>query len=421
MKNKSLFSRFLQNKKVLFIVSVIFAFIFWILTADNITKTFTDIPLKYNLPESVSQELEIFSSSNQTVSVTVDGKRVAVDALGTDSFTATIDLSNVTEAGEKSYEVNVKCSANNNLDISKIEPSNVTLMIDKPMTKTVEVKHDFSYKPVGYYVVDNTPDTVEISGPESYVNQVKCAYITGVVNSPNASSVTNNYKIALYDNENPHSNEAKVIDNEYITLSYTNVDVTFRYLKVKEDVPFSIKNNEGISIDNRYFSTSPKTINVAVPESILDENGELTFIPIDIGSLSAYRNEIYSFTTDVVDILDKDMINKSEGIEKISCRLDFSSLQTKTIEVPASRCIANNLPSGYNYDTTEKFSFVVVGTKEALDSINPEKVDISFDFETVKPSGEQYVDVPVSVTLNGDGLCWAYSKTGTYSVRMFAE
>lgn len=426
MKNKSLFSRFLTNKKVLFIASLVFAFIFWILTADNITKTFIDVPVKYNLPESVSQEFEIFSSSNDFVSVTVDGKRVAVDALSAENFNATVDLSGVSESGEKSFNVNVKCSENLNLDITRVEPSNITLMIDRPMTKTVEVKYNFTYSPVGYYVDNNVPETVEVSGPESYVNQVKCAYIGGNVTSRNSDTVTNNYKITLYDNEDPQSPDAKIIDNEYIKLSYSNVDVTFKYLLLKESVPFSVVNDEGILISDNYFSTSPTSLNVAIPESSLDNNGEFLSLPLDIGRISQYKNESYNFTADVADVLGSDMINKSDGIEKIRYRLDFSSLNTETFEVPAERCAVENLPSGYNCDIPDNFSIVVVGTKVALAEIDPEKVDIIFDFESVnladKPLDEnKYVDVPVTINLNVEGFCWAYRQSSTSSVRLSAN
>jgi len=421
MKNKSLFSRFLTNKKVLFIVSVAFAFIFWILTADNITKTFNEVPVKYNLPESVSQELEIFSASDEFVSVTVDGKRVAVDALSAENFTATVDLSGVNETGEKNFNVNVKCSENLNLDISKVEPSNITLMIDRPMTKTVKVKYDFTYNPEGYYVDHNVPETVEVTGPESYVKQVKCAYIGGNVNSHNATTVTNNYNISLYDNDNPHSGDANVIDNEYIKLSYNNVDVTFKFLILEESVPFSIKNDEGIVVNTSYFSTSPNSLSVAIPETELDENGELKSLPLDIGRLSQYKNESYNFTADVSDVLGTDMVNKSDGIEKIRYRLDFSSLSTQTIEVPSSRCVVENLPSGYTYNTPDNFSVLIVGEKNALESVDPEKVDIILDFESVKPSDDKYVDVPVTVDLNVEGFCWAYRQASTASVLLSAD
>ncbi|MDO4419334.1 MAG: CdaR family protein [Ruminococcus sp.] len=421
MKNKSLFSRFLTNKKVLFIASVVFAFIFWILTADNITKTFTEVPVKYNLPESVSQELEIFSASDEFVSVTVDGKRVAVDALSVENFLATVDLSDVTEAGEKSFNVNVKCSENLNLDISKVEPSNITLMIDRPMTKTVKLKYDFTYSPEGYYVDNNVPDTVEVSGPESYVNQVKCAYISGNVTSHNATTVTNNYKIVLYDNENPHSVDANVINNEYLKLSYNNVDVTFKYLVLKENVPFSVVTEEGIEISDLYFSTSPNSLTVAVPESALDENGEFKSIPINIGRLSQYKTDIYHLTTPLTEVIGNDIVNKTDGIEKVGLRLDFSALSSETIEVPASRCVVKNLPDGYTYNTPDKFSIVVIGTKSALNNVDPEKVDVVFDFESVIPSDDKYVDVPVAVNLNVEGFCWCYRESQTSSVLLSAE
>lgn len=422
MKNKSLFSRFLTNKKVLFIVSVAFAFIFWILTADNITKTFIEVPVKYNLPESVSQEFEIFSSSDDYVSVTVDGKRVAVDALSSENFNATVDLSGVNEPGEKSFNVNVKCSENLNLDITKVEPSNITLMIDRPMTKTVEVKSDFTYSPAGYYVDNNVPETVEVSGPESFVNSVKCAFISGNVNSRNSSTVTNNYKITLYNNEDPHSVDAKIVDNEYITLSYSSVDVTFKYLLLQESVPFDIKCDEGIKVDDIYFSTSPLSLNVAVPESALDENGEFLSLPLDIGRISQYKNETYNFTADVSDVLGLDMINKSDGIEKIRYRLDFSSLKTETVEVDASRCSAINIPDGYGFDISDTFSVVAVGTKVALAEIDPDKIDIVLDFQSVKPAdNNKYVDVPVTINLNVEGFCWAYRQSSTASVLLTAE
>ena len=421
MKNKSLFSRFLTNKKVLFIASVIFAFIFWILTADNITKTFTEVPVKYSLPESVSQELEIFSASDEFVSVTVDGKRVAVDALSSENFSATVDLSGVTEAGEKSFNVSVKSSDNMSIDITKVEPSNITLMIDRPMTKTVAVKYDFTYSPEGYYVDNNVPETVEVSGPESYVKDIKCAYIGGNVNSGNATTVTNNYEITLYDNENPHSPDANVISNEYINLSYDNVDVTFKFLILKENVPFGVVNEEGVSISNDFFTTSPNNLSLAVPESVLDENGEFNAIPLDIGRLSLYKNEIYNLTFPIDEIMGGNIVNKSDGIEKVRLRLDFSSLSTTTLEVPASRCVMENLPDGYTYNTRDTFSVVVVGTKTAVSEIDPEKVDIIFDFESVKPSDDKYVDVPVTINLNVDGFCWAYRQSGTSSVLLSAE
>lgn len=421
MQNKSLFSRFLTSKKVIFIVSVILAFVFWILTADNITKTFTEIPIRYSLPESISKEFEIFGASDETVSVTVEGKRVAVDAMSTESFTAYVDLSDVTEAGEKSYNVSVRSSENLNIDISRVEPSNITLMIDKPLTKSVPLKTDFTYHPDGYYVDNNAPEAVEISGPESYVKLVKCAYISGNVSSNSATSVTNNYKLTLYDNINPKSEDANVIKNEFITLSYDSVDVTFRYLVYNEGVPFGLVNEENIAIPEEYYTFTPGNMSVAVPVSALDKNGEFTSVPVDMGRLSQFKNETYNFTVDVAGVLTGNMVNKSDGVDKITYRLDFSTLIRKTIEVPASGCQVINMPDGFTYNKPDSYSIVVIGTRTAVDSIDPNKVDMLMDFSAVEAKDDIYVDVPVAVNLNVDGFCWAYRQSPTSSVRITAE
>lgn len=421
MQNKSLFSRFLTNKKVIFIVSVILAFIFWILTADNITKTFIEIPIRYSLPESIAQEFEIFGASDETVSVTVEGKRVAVDAMSNESFTAFIDLSDVTEPGEKSYNVSVRSSENLNIDISRVEPSNITLMIDRPMTKSVPLKTDFSYHPDGYYVDNNAPETVEVTGPESYVSLVKCAYISGNVTSNSATSVTNSYKLTLYDNLDPKSKDAKPVDSEYLTLSYDSVEVTFKYLVLNESVPFSIVNDEGIEVPDEYYTFTPGNISLAVPVSALDENNQFVKLPVEMGRLSQYKNETYNFTLDVSDVLSSDMVSKSDGLDKIKYKLDFSSLIKKTIEISSSRCQVLNMPDGFSYNKADTYSIVVIGTKNALDNIDVNKVDMTLDFTSVDAKDDKYVDVPVTVDLNAEGFCWAYRQSPTTSVRITAE
>ena len=56
MKNKSIFSRLLANKKLVIILSFVLALIFWIITSDNISTTIGKVPLKHNLSEKVAAE-----------------------------------------------------------------------------------------------------------------------------------------------------------------------------------------------------------------------------------------------------------------------------------------------------------------------------------------------------------------------------
>ncbi len=422
MKNKSLFGRLLDNKKLVLILSFVLSFIFWMISSDNTTQTITDIPLNYNLSESVSKDLKIFSTSVDAVTVNVSGKRVIIDSLSSSDITASVDLFSVSEPGTGTYPIVVENKSNMSFDIEGVEPKNITIMVDREATKTVNVVNNFSYSPEGYYVDNNLPTTVEITGPETLVNKVKCAYVTGKVNSPNATTVTNTYTLRLFDSEDPNSAGAQEVSTEYITMSYSNVDVSFRFLKIDDNVPFTIKYEpSSIKLSSFYYSVTPSTINVAGPEELITGENAIESFAIDIGSLSKYKNQIYNETFSVQDILGDDFINKSDGVETIRVQLDFSNFSMETFDVPSSRITLKNLPEGYSYSTPSTFAVSAVGTSTALDNLTEQSFSIVYDFNGITPSAETPVDVPVSITVNSNGICWVYRTSETVSVQLTKE
>lgn len=422
MKNKSLFSRLLDNKKLMLIVSLVLSFMFWIVSSDNTTQTINDVPLNYSLSDSASKELKIFSSSVDKVSVKVSGKRVIIDSLSEEDLIATVDLFGVTEPGTNSYKINVENTGNAAFDVESISPDSVNIMIDKEATKTVNLFGKFSYSPEGYYVENNVPETIEITGPESVVNQVESAYISGSVTSSDASTVTNNFTVRLCDNVDPTAANAMDISAEYITMSYDNVDVSFRFLKLDEDVPFSISYEpSSIKLSSSYFSITPSTISVAGPESLISGENAISDFAIDIGSLSKYKNQIYNETFLIEDVIGSDFINKSQGVESIKVQLDFSSLEIETFDVPSSRIYVRNEPEGYSYTAPTTYPVTIVGTAAVLESLSESNFYVTYDFENVTPSSESPVDVPVNIVVNSSGLCWVYRTSNTVSVMLEKE
>ncbi len=422
MKNKSLFSRLLDNKKLVLILSFVLSFMFWMISSDNTTRTITEIPLEYSLSESVSKDLKIFNSSAENVTVNVSGKRVIIDALTSADISASVDLFSVNKPGTGTYPVVIENNSNMKFEIEKIEPENVTIMVDKEASKTVNVVSNFSYSPEGYYVDNNLPTTVEITGPETYVNKVKCAYVSGKVNSPNASTVTNTYTLRLFDSENPNSAGAQEIPTDYITMSYSSVDVSFRFLKIDENVPFTIKYEpSGNKLKSFYYSVTPSTINVAGPEELITGENAITEFAINIGSLSKYKNQIYNETFDVREILGEKFVNKSDGIETVRVQLDFSNFAIETFDVPSRQITIKNLPSGYTYSSPSTFAVTAVGTTTALSALDEDSFTITYDFNGITPSAETPVDVPVEISVNSTGLCWVYRTSETVSVLLSTQ
>ncbi len=425
MKNKSLFSRLLDNKKMMLIVSLLLSFIFWMVSSDSTTKTLNDIVINYNtLSESAARELKVFNISSDTISVSASGKRVFVETLSPDDIVATLDLFEVSEPGEYTFDkndINVSAELGSKVSFDVYKPDSITVFVDREASKTVDIISDFVYKPDGYYVENNLPATVTITGPESLVESVECAYVSGEVVSSDATDITNTYSLSLFDNKDPKAQDAKEISSEYITMSYDSVEVAFRFLKIDEDVPFTITYDQsGIKLPSSYYTITPSTIGVAGPEELLFGENAIESFAVNIGSLSKYKNQIYNESFNVGAVIGNNFINKSDGVETIRVQLDFSNFELKTFDVPASKIKVSGLSDGYTYDAPTTYAVTVVGTASAVDSLEDTSFTIEYDFSEVEPSSETPVNVPVNITINNTGLCWVYRSSDTSSVLLSA-
>lgn len=422
MKNKSLFSRLLENKKLMLVVSLVLSFVFWMITSDNTTRTINDVQLTYSLSESASENLKVFSVSSETVSVVVSGKRVIIDSLSEEDVTARVDLFGVTEPGTFNYDVIVSNAGNLDFDIDSVQPQTVTVMVDKEATKTINIESAFTYEPDGYYVEDNLPETVTITGPESIVKNVKSAFVSGNVESSDAQDVTNSFELKLYDNEDPTAADANEISTDYITMSYKTVDVLFRFLKIDEEMPLSLKYEpSNFKLPSSYYTITPSTLSVAGKEYLFSGDGAISSLDINIGSLSKYKNQIYNESFNVNKVLGDDLVNKSDGVENIRVQLDFSSLSFATFDVPSSSIIVKNLPEGYTYTAPSTYPVSVVGPESTLQSLTSGSFTIEYDFKDVVPTSDGTpVNVPVSIRINNSAFCWVYRLTDTASVIMNA-
>ncbi len=416
MKNKSLFSKLLDNKKLLIIISLLLSFMFWIISSDDISRDISNVSVKYNLSSNAPEDLKIFSSSTDTVSVSVRGKRVVVAALTADDIDLIVDLSSVTGPVNGTFEIVPENKSSLDYDI-EIKPDSLNLMIDREVTKTINVIHDFTYTPEGYYVDNNAPETIDITGPESIINSVHSAYIDGKVNSPDGDTVESTYDIKLYDMSDPTNEGAKEISSEYITMSSSSPKITFRYLKLKENIPFVIKcGSDSISLPSDYYTITPSVIRVAGPENLISGPDAIDNFVIDIGSLSDYKNQKYTLDFNVDDVIGESFVNKSIAVDSITVELDFSSLTLTTFDIPKSSINDTGLPDSYKFVKPDTFAVTVVGTKEAMSNLSETNFTVTYDFSEVDATTDSYVDVPVKIDLNTDAFCWVSNSLATDNI-----
>jgi YbbR domain-containing protein len=144
----------------------------------------------YNVPvvlegEDVLRErgMMITSQTQQTVTLKLSGNRKALNQLKSSDIAAVIDLSRVTEAGEKNATYSVEIPGDADLEVVARQPESVALIITEWATKEIPVSLDFIGRvPEGYYVdkqsatLDRT--SVHVTGPEQIITQIEKAVIT---------------------------------------------------------------------------------------------------------------------------------------------------------------------------------------------------------------------------------------------------
>ena len=252
-----------KNKTIDFIAKVIcllLAFFLWYYAVSvdtvNYEEEFAEIPV-----EIVNKgEYAVLSGDGITVDVTVSGNRGAVQKLKNSDIRAYVDVSNVTEAGEKLFDIQFKLPSG--VTLKKTSIGAVTVYLDSKASKSVSVEaKPFNYSMSSEYTlnISNIPDIV-ITGPEQIVNKVARAELPVDLNGESITSGRKySGKLILIGEDGSEIPEA---DRRYLRLSSDTASVTVS-LYGNATVPVSVVFKHGIQKpENATVSLSTETLNV---------------------------------------------------------------------------------------------------------------------------------------------------------------
>ena len=419
-------SRIFESNRFLQVISVIIAVIAWFLVTtlvnNDAISTVRGVEISTDLSGSAAgtNGLCIVSMSEDTVDVRVTGKSYQIGLLERDDFTATLDLSTVTEPGR--YELNVlvtpqdtsgKNISNQDFEILQAQPEKVTVEFDRLVDTTLTLE---AYTPnvtaaEGCFLEQAmvTPGEIVISGPDSVIDQIATARVVNETQTELSASQTMEGTLQLLD-ENGEEIDLSLLtvpeDNYRITVPvYKQIDVplTFDYINVPD----------GIDVTELSYEMSAESISIGVPVDAASDVesislGEIDFRRIDVGSV---------FTLDVS--LLAGYINM-DGIEEVTVSfppdgMDYTRLSSDNI-------VLRNVPAQYDVELlTERLSNIkFVGQQEVIDSLSPSDVLITVDFADITLSaGEQRV--PVQISLLDEKQAWAVGVDYSVLVRVSAK
>ena len=359
MKKKLTHNLFLK------ILSVIFAFVLWlmvvIVTDPYKTVIISDVPITVINEDEITgqgigQIYSVVSPQDRTVSVRVYGQKSKVDRLKPEDIKAVVDFGVVSSVGAAYIDVT--------------EPEGVTIMSKNPEMMKIDVEalkeksFDVALEVVGSaaegYIINDariSPNVTKITAPESVMQKI--AKVGLQVDVSGLSSDINSFrKIVLYDSA------GKVIDydkNDNITLSVSEVQTYVETYMVKE-VPLEIypggEMQEDIVLMN--FSYEPSKVVLKGRKSDLATIDSIV-IPkdsgfVDLGNIKATCD----LTKDFSLYIPSGVYFMNEGGDTVKLHFEVEKIVEKTFEVTMNDIKFTNRPDNVEVEFAEDVETVSI-------------------------------------------------------------
>lgn len=343
------------------------------------------------------RKLLITEKDQQSVSLTLLGKRNVVSAINKDEVRVSVDLTDIRSTGvyEKVYTVTFPEGIQEDaVLIVKRSPEFVTVNIDKLMTKAVEVRGDFEGSVEEGYMqepITYEPATVQVSGPEEIVSHISCAHV--VLDRENLTrTVTGTVSYTLLDYED------KEVDRQELSVDVTEVRYTIPIVMVKDVVlTVDLIEGGGAKETNAVVDIRPKVLTLTGASELLQGINKITLGTIDLASFEQ------SYTVTYPIPLPNGAENLS-GEKEATVTVSIRGLATKRIITTNISLI--NVSEGYVATPITQYKEVVIrGPSEILALVDNSNVQVVADLSEIGNAVGRY-SVPTSVYITG------YSEAG---------
>ena len=168
-----------QNLNIVsFIGCILVAFVVWVYVmnvkmSDN-TKTFSIVPdIKGESSLHNDTGFSVFGTISDTVKITIKGTKTEIQKYSEKDFKVYVDVSSVDESGLTPLSIIVE-SPSASLTVVSVEPSIVTVMIDKDETREIPLVINSINDGSGVVLVPNV-ESITVSGPKSYLDKITLA------------------------------------------------------------------------------------------------------------------------------------------------------------------------------------------------------------------------------------------------------
>lgn len=408
------FGRYLDNRRLMMLFSVVLAVISWLVIAYAVDtssyKYIEDVPVDVSAQQAETLDLiglKIVEGDTARVKVRISGERYIIGSVEAADISVVANLSGITSAGSYNrVQMTGTDKYGKGFEVTQIAPEFITLKVDRPKTKKFAITADIEglVIPEEYLGSDPviSPREVTIVGPEADVSRIDKCVVSAKFTEPLTSSVTKKSEILLYDVE------GNLLSKELLTLNSDTADITVPVLKQKT-VPLNFGFNRipsGFPYENIDYEFMDRgSIRVAGPEAAIDAYSEVPLGYVNI-------NEIHSGGfVQTFDVSLPAGFQNVDNIKQVDVLFHTQDMTEATFKVTNIRAI--NVPANYTVTvtTTQITDVTIVGDPEVMKTLSPEDLIAEIDLSGREVTPGPY-NLEARISIPGKKLAWA---TGQYT------
>ena len=330
-------------------------------------KTYYDIPVVVQNKNILTERGLMIVSDDAKVTLALRSDRTILNELNESNINVFVNVANIESPGSYKLTYNVAYPGNisdNEISVQSSSTDLITMKIENRLNKIVPVVVDYGVTavPMGYTADKENAELdyteIEISGPESVVNQIEQAIIRVDLNGQ-TKTLAGEYQFVLCDKQG----EAVTAPNaEKVTANTEAVNFMVKIQKVKEiALKLDIVEGGGATNQNTTITMDTTQIQISGSDALLEGLDELVVGTVDLGMITEDAELVFPI------ILPEGVTNQT-GVEQVNVGINLPDLATKTLKV--TKITYADAPSGLSVDViTKALQITVRGPEKMIEKI----------------------------------------------------
>ena len=398
----------MKNKALAVLVSAVVAFGLWLYVITVVSpeseKTYYEIPVVLQNKNILSERGLMIVSDDPKVTLALKSDRTILNDLNESNINVIINVANIEKPGTHQLTYDISYPGNipyNEVTVMSSSTDLITVKVENKIRKTVPVVLDYgqSAVPEGYTADKENAEldytAIEVSGPESVINQIEKAVIQVDLNNQ-TKTLAGEYQYTLTNRQ------GEPVNSELVTVNVEKLSLIVKIQKVKEiQVIVDIINGGGATTENCTITVDTTQIQISGADTLLEDLDSLTIGTINLAEIT--KDQVLTFPI----VLPEGVTNQT-GVEQVTVDIKLPKLETKTLKVTNIQAV--NIPDGLTETiVTKTLQVTVRGSEKSIKAIKETDLSVVINLaEAQEGSITMKADVVISESYADVGAIGTY-------------